>query len=118
MEDPSIIEKIFTLVVEGYTKTEIRVKLGLSYNQWQDILSSTEMKQLFYMPIVSPLGLIEEIEQELWSAIKMYNSKDDINLPVNDGKFVLYQRIEQLSKRYISFVVPTKNQIQEIKNDL
>lgn len=97
-------EKAFQLIVEGYTKSEIRAHLGLSAMQWAAVIESPQMRKLFTLPSVSAFGLAAEIEEELFSALRAYNSMD---IDITDKeREVLAKRIDKLSHRYSTFLLP------------
>jgi len=114
MSQPSVIEQAFQLIIEGYTKSEIRAKLGLDRSQWAAVLESPKLRKLFDVPVSSAYGLINEIEIELFNSIEAYNLlKGKKGVTVAKERLILNQRIENLSFRYKNFIMPIKHKKED-----
>ena len=114
MSQPSVIEQAFQLIIEGYTKSEIRAKLGLDRSQWAAVLESPKLRKLFDVPVSSAYGLINEIEIELFNALEAYNSlRGKKGVSVVKERLLLSQRIENLSFRYKNFIMPIKHKKED-----
>lgn len=113
-QQQSVIEQAFQLIIEGYTKSEIRAKLGLDRQQWAAVLESPKLRKLFDVPVSSAYGLINEIETELFNSIEAYNLlKDKKGVNVAKERLILNQRIENLSFRYKNFIMPIKHKKED-----
>ncbi len=113
MSQPSVIEQAFQLIIEGYTKSEIRAKLGLDRSQWAAVLESPKLRKLFDVPVSSAYGLINEIEIELFNTIDAYNSLKEKKGATAKERLILSQRIENLSFRYKNFIMPIKHKKED-----
>lgn len=114
MSQSSAIEQAFQLIIEGYTKSEIRAKLGLDRAQWAAVIESPRLRKMFDVPVASAYGLIHEIENELFDSISLYNSlKGKKGVSVVKERAELSKRIDNLSFRYKNFIMPIKHKKED-----
>ena len=114
MEEDNIVERVFQLIIEGNTKSEIRAKIGMDRPQYAKLLESPKLRKLFDVPVTSATGLIGEMEQELFDCLRIYHSlKDKKGIKAVEERRLMSQRIENLSVRYTNFILPVKHKRDE-----
>lgn len=96
------VDQAYHLLIEGKTPAEVRADINIELTEWNDMLHSDKFRKMFRAGVSSPLGLIQEIEIELFEALRLrdanplhWKQKEDLN-----------QKINNLSVRYSTFLIP------------